>query len=50
MKRVISVFLTALLFILPLCVFESSASYNSALDTSADIVLLISLEDRKSVV
>lgn len=45
MKRVISVFLTALLFILPLCVFESSASYNSALDTSADIVLLISLDN-----
>ncbi len=45
MKRVISVFLTALLLILPLCIFESSASYNSALETSADIVLLVSLDN-----
>lgn len=46
MKRAISLFLTVLLLLSPLCMVHSAASYNSELDTSANIVLLMSLDNR----
>ena len=45
MKRAISLFLTVLLLLSPLCMVHSAASYNSELDTSANIVLLMSLDN-----
>ena len=45
MKRFISCFLTLLFILLPLCTVRSHAAFNSSLDTKADIVLLISLDN-----
>lgn len=45
MKKIISLFLTVLLFLSPVFIIPSSAAYNSELETSADIVLLLSLDD-----
>lgn len=45
MKRVFSVALTVLLICLPLFTVDSFAAYNSELETRADIVLLVSLDD-----
>ena len=44
MKRVASIMLTAVILICSL-VLPASASYNSSLDTSADIAFLVSLDD-----
>ncbi len=45
MKKIISLFLTVLLLLSPVFIIPSSAAYNSELETSADIVLLLSLDD-----
>ncbi len=45
MKRFISCILTLLLVCLPLCTVQSSASFNNSLETKADIVLLVSLDN-----
>lgn len=45
LKRYISWFLTLLLLLLPLCSVKSSAAFNNSLDTKADIVLLVSLDN-----
>lgn len=45
MKRIISFFITILLIILPCFALQSGAAYNSELETKADIVLLMSLDD-----
>lgn len=48
MKKAISVFLTVLFLFLPLCMVDSSAAYNSALDTLAiksDVALVVSLDN-----
>ena len=45
MKRFFSVALTVLLICLPLFTVGSFATYNSELETRADIVLLVSLDD-----
>lgn len=45
MKRAISLLLTFLLLFLPFCLFTSGAAFNASLDTSADIVLLVSLDN-----
>jgi len=45
MKRIISFFITILLIILPCFTLQSGAAYNSELETKADIVLLMSLDD-----
>ena len=45
MKRFISCILALLLVCLPLCTVQSSASFNNSLETKADIVLLVSLDN-----
>lgn len=45
MKRFISCILTLLFLCLPLCTVQSSAAFNNSLETSADIVLLVSLDN-----
>lgn len=45
MKRYISCLLALMLLLLPLCSVKSSAAFNNSLDTSADIVLLVSLDN-----
>lgn len=45
MKRVFSIVLTITVLLCSIFIVPASASYNSALDTSADIVYLISLDD-----
>lgn len=48
MKRFISIFLTLVLTVLvflPFCSVESNAAFNNSLETSADIVLLVSLDN-----
>ena len=48
MKRFISIFLTLVLTVLvflPFCAVESNAAFNNSLETSADIVLLVSLDN-----
>ena len=48
MKRFISVFLAfvlTVLVVLPFCAIESNAAFNNSLETDADIVLLVSLDN-----
>ena len=48
MKRFISVFLAfvlTVLVVLPFCAIESNAAFNNSLETNADIVLLVSLDN-----
>ncbi len=45
MKRFISCILTLLFLCLPLCTVRSNAAFNNSLETSADIVLLVSLDN-----
>lgn len=45
MKRFISCIFALLLVCLPLCTVQSSASFNNSLETKADIVLLVSLDN-----
>ena len=45
LKKVVSLLLTVILVFSPVFILPASASYNSELDTSADIVLLLSLDD-----
>lgn len=45
MKRYISCLLALMLLLLPLCTVQSAAAFNNSLETSADIVLLVSLDN-----